>query len=97
MNFDWFTLGWLMHNLNWIILFLLISIIILFLFPILLGYDLYEKDKKNKWLMKPNLILIICLIITSVFFFISEIIGLKKEVRQLKRKINYLINKKNNE
>jgi hypothetical protein len=48
MNFDWFTLGWLMHNLNWIILFLLISIIILFLFPILLGYDLYEKDKKNK-------------------------------------------------
>jgi hypothetical protein len=47
--------------------------------------------------MKPNLILIICLIITSVFFFISEIIGLKKEVRQLKRKINYLINKKNNE
>ena len=47
--------------------------------------------------MKPNLILIICLIIISAFFFISEIIGLKKEVRQLKRKINYLINKKNNE
>ena len=48
MSFDWFTLTWLMENLNWIILFLSISIIILFFFPVLLGYDLYDKDKKMK-------------------------------------------------
>ncbi len=48
MNFEWFTLVWLMKNLNWIILFLSVSIIILFLFPVLLGYDLYDKDNKKK-------------------------------------------------
>tara|TARA_Y100000996_G_scaffold375851_1_gene326880 strand:- start:2164 stop:2307 length:144 start_codon:yes stop_codon:yes gene_type:complete len=47
MSFDWLTLGWLMENLNWIILFLSISIIILFLFPVLLGYDLYDKEGKD--------------------------------------------------
>ena len=44
MDFEWFTLKWLMANLNWIILFLTISIIILFLFPIILGYDLYKNE-----------------------------------------------------
>ena len=48
MNFDWLTLAWLMENLNWIILFLSISVIILFLFPVLLGYDLYDKENKKK-------------------------------------------------
>ena len=48
MNFEWLTLSWLMKNLNWIILFLSISIIVLFLFPVLLGYDLYDKDEKIK-------------------------------------------------
>ena len=48
MNFEWLTLSWLMENLNWIILFLLISIIILFLFPVLLGHDLYNEDDKLK-------------------------------------------------
>ena len=48
MSLDWLTLGWLMKNLNWIILFLSISIIILFLFPVLLGYDLYDKESKDK-------------------------------------------------
>tara|TARA_B110000438_G_C15485253_1_gene509047 strand:+ start:415 stop:573 length:159 start_codon:yes stop_codon:yes gene_type:complete len=45
MSFDWFTIQWLMEHLNWIIIFLLISIAILFLFPVLLGYDLYQKDE----------------------------------------------------
>ena len=48
MNFEWLTLSWIMKNLNWIILFMSISIIVLFLFPVLLGYDLYDKDKKIK-------------------------------------------------
>jgi len=47
VNFEWLTLLWLMDNLNWIILFLTFSIIVLFLFPILLGYDLYDKEKKK--------------------------------------------------
>tara|TARA_B100000427_G_C15459338_1_gene573291 strand:- start:678 stop:830 length:153 start_codon:yes stop_codon:yes gene_type:complete len=47
MNFDWFTLVWLMQNLNWIILFLSVSIVVLFLFPVLLGYDLYDKENKK--------------------------------------------------
>ena len=45
MNFDWLTIQWLMEHLNWIIIFLSVSIAILFLFPVLLGYDLYQKDE----------------------------------------------------
>jgi hypothetical protein len=45
MDFSWFTLQWLMQNLNWIILFLSISALILFFFPVILGYDLYKEDK----------------------------------------------------
>ena len=47
MNFDWLTLQWLMSNLEWIIFFLAISTLILFFFPVILGYDLYKKDKKR--------------------------------------------------
>ncbi len=45
MDFDWLTIQWLMENLNWIILFLSVSILILFFFPVLLGYDLYKKGE----------------------------------------------------
>jgi len=48
MNFDWITLKWLMENLNWIIGFLILSTLILFLFPVLLGYDLKKKADKIK-------------------------------------------------
>ena len=48
MNFDWFTIYWLMQNLHWVILILSLSMLILFFFPILLGYDLKKKaDKVN--------------------------------------------------
>ena len=43
MNFEWFNLLWLMKNLHWFILILAIGIIILFFFPLLLGYDLKNK------------------------------------------------------
>jgi len=46
MNFEWFTFLWLMKNLHWFIIFLIISIVILFLFPVLLGYDLKKKADK---------------------------------------------------
>ncbi len=46
--FDWFTIYWLMENLHWFILLLCLSIVILFLFPLLLGYDLKSKVDKMK-------------------------------------------------
>ena len=50
LTFDWFTIHWLMQNLHWFILILVVGIIVLFLFPILLGYDLKNKadDMKDK-------------------------------------------------
>ena len=49
MDFNWFNLLWLMTNLHWFILLLAIGIIILFFFPVILGYDLKKKaDKNNK-------------------------------------------------
>ena len=46
-NFEWFTIVWLMQNLHWFILLLVISILVLFLFPVLLGYDLKKKADKT--------------------------------------------------
>ena len=43
MNLEWLTIAWLMKNLHWFILLLIVSITILFLFPLLLGYDLKKK------------------------------------------------------
>ena len=48
MNFEWFTISWLMSNLHWFIILLLISIVLLFLFPVLLGYDLKDKAERLK-------------------------------------------------
>jgi hypothetical protein len=48
MSFDWFTLSWLMKNLDWFIILLIISMLILFLFPVLLGYDLKSKAEKRE-------------------------------------------------
>ena len=46
--------------------------------------------------MKTNLILIICLLVFSAFFFIYEIFSLKKEVRKLNKIVNHLIKKVKN-
>jgi len=43
--------------------------------------------------MKPNLILIISLLVASLLFFISEIFSLKKEVRKLNNIVKHLLNK----
>ena len=48
MNFDWFTLSWLMNNLHWFILLLVVTVILLFFFPVLLGFDLKDKAENNK-------------------------------------------------
>ena len=48
---SWLTYGWLVENLGIIIIVLLGGIIILFIFPILLGYDIKKnietKDKQD--------------------------------------------------
>ena len=45
---DWLTYGWLMKNLDLIVLFLAISVIVLFMFPIILGYDLKKEIDSNE-------------------------------------------------
>ena len=44
---EWFTLDWLMRNLEWAVGLLLVGIIILFFFPILLGWQL-KQDENNE-------------------------------------------------
>ncbi len=49
--FDWLTFTWLMDNLVWICVVMIGTMLILFIFPILLGYsikDEVEKDEANK-------------------------------------------------
>jgi len=44
----WLTYGWLIENLGIIIIILLLGITILFIFPILLGYDIKKETGKKK-------------------------------------------------
>ena len=48
MQLEWLTVEWLMRNLDWIAIILVFAMLILFLFPVLLGYDLKEKADKMK-------------------------------------------------
>ena len=45
---SWLTYGWLVENLGFIISILLLSICILFIFPILLGYDIKKEANKKE-------------------------------------------------
>ena len=44
---SWLTYGWLIENLVIIIMILLLSVAILFIFPILLGYDIKNEVSKQ--------------------------------------------------
>ena len=44
---DWFTLEWLMKNLEWAVGLLAVGCLILFLFPVFLGYDLKKKAENQ--------------------------------------------------
>jgi len=46
--FDWLTYSWLMKNMWWLSIVMVASIMILFLFPLLLGYDLKKNEDKKK-------------------------------------------------
>ncbi|SVC38720.1 uncharacterized protein METZ01_LOCUS291574 [marine metagenome] len=50
---DWFTLEWLMQHLEWAVGLLLIGCIILFFFPILLGWQLKQYEKNDE-IQKPK-------------------------------------------
>jgi phosphotransferase system glucose/maltose/N-acetylglucosamine-specific IIC component len=55
--FEWLTFTWLMDNLLWICVGMIISMLILFIFPVLLGYsikDEAEKQQTNKALKQED-------------------------------------------
>ena len=55
--FEWLTFTWLMDNLLWICVGMIISMLILFIFPVLLGYsikDEVEKQQTNQALKKED-------------------------------------------
>ena len=55
--FEWLTFTWLMDNLLWICVGMIVSMLILFIFPVLLGYsikDEAEKQQANKALKQEN-------------------------------------------
>ena len=45
---SWLTYGWLVQNLGIIIVILLLGIVILSIFPILLGYDIKKEAAKKE-------------------------------------------------
>ena len=45
---EWFTLEWLMRNLEWAVGLLMVGCVILFFFPILLGLQLKHDDDGEK-------------------------------------------------
>tara|TARA_B100000949_G_scaffold177490_1_gene158276 strand:+ start:1546 stop:1698 length:153 start_codon:yes stop_codon:yes gene_type:complete len=46
--FDWLSFQWLMENLGWIVLGLLLTLGLLFFFPLLLGIQLKNENKNNE-------------------------------------------------
>ena len=45
--FDWLTYSWIINNMWWLCIAMIGSIVVLFLFPVLLGYDLKKESDKN--------------------------------------------------
>ncbi|SVC91176.1 uncharacterized protein METZ01_LOCUS344030 [marine metagenome] len=45
---DWLTFQWLMDNLGWIVFGLLLSLGLLFFFPLLLGFQLKNEIKHKQ-------------------------------------------------
>ena len=45
---EWFTLEWLMKNMEWAVGLLVIGCVILFFFPILLGWQLKQDAQKKR-------------------------------------------------
>ena len=88
---EWFTLEWLMINLEWAVGLLVIGCIILFFFPILLGWQLKKDAQKEDkvWTMDAIPLISILVLIFAVVLM-SEVIKLKKETRKLSKLVGHL-------
>ena len=88
---EWFTLEWLMINLEWAVGLLVIGCIILFFFPILLGWQLKKDAQKEDKVWTVDAIpLISILVLIFAVVLMSEVIKLKKETRKLSKLVGYL-------
>ena len=76
-----------MRNLEWAVGLLVVGCIILFFFPILLGWQLKQDEHEKKMDALP---LISILTLLFAMILISELIKLKKEVRKLSKLTRYL-------
>jgi len=45
--FDWLTFSWLMENLEWVVSGLIISLIVLLLFPLIITIEFRKLSKKG--------------------------------------------------
>jgi len=46
--FNWLTFTWLMDNLVWICIFMIVCMLILFIFPLLLGYSIKNEAEQRE-------------------------------------------------
>ena len=80
-----------MINLEWAVGLLVIGCIILFFFPILLGWQLKKDAQKEDkvWTMDAIPLISILVLIFAVVLM-SEVIKLKKETRKLSKLVGHL-------
>ena len=52
--FSWLTYSWLNENIGMVIVMLMVSVGLLFIFPVLLGYDLKKEENKKNQKSKLN-------------------------------------------
>ena len=52
--FSWLTYSWLNENIGMVIVILMVSVGLLFIFPVLLGYDLKKEENKKNQKSKLN-------------------------------------------
>ena len=94
---DWFTLEWLMKNLEWAVGLLAVGCLILFLFPVFLGYDLKKKAENQDVKQLDVIPYISILVIIISMIMLSEVMKLKRQIRFLTKQINNLKNKLKNQ
>ena len=90
---DWLTLEWLMKNLEWAVGLLAVGCLILFLFPVFLGYDLKKKADQKEISQLDVLPYISILVIVISMIMLSELIKMKKQIRLLKNQMKVFKNK----
>ena len=84
---DWLTLEWLMKNLEWAVGLLAIGCLILFLFPVFLGYDLKKKADKQELKQLDVIPYISILVIVISMIMLSELMKMKRQLRYLTKQM----------